>query len=402
MIQDIRIKNFMSFRDETFFSFEPTDDRSDEYVVQMPDSTKLLRFAVVFGANASGKTSFIKVFGFLEFFWHFVPSSKDDPIPYCFPFWLNDTSRNEPTEFEIHFYVNGIRYQYTLSICKGCVFSEELSLFNDNELVRVFLRSLKDDNLSVVEFNDNRSRLTNTEKDNIALSCLKNISLFAAFRKVNVSHPDIDKVVQWIDRQFMRAVASNTDLTYNLYSKLQFFEFKSHILSFTRQADFNIEDINVSPIQNTNNISNQLHADYVVRVSDNGTSNVYSLPDSLQSDGTKRALGLESVIFTALQNGAILAIDEFESSIHPLLLDHMLQEFIFKEDSESQLIISTHYDPLLAKVGEYISADSVWFVNKNSDGCSELYSLSDFEDLDKLTSIQKAYLSGRLRAVPNI
>ena len=77
MIQEIKFQNFLSFRDETIFSFEPLKDDPINRVVTMPDGTKLLRFAAIFGANASGKSNFLEVFDFLLNFWTQLPSRND-------------------------------------------------------------------------------------------------------------------------------------------------------------------------------------------------------------------------------------------------------------------------------------------------------------------------------------
>ena len=77
MIQEFRFKNFKSFKDEAVFSFEPVKDEPVNRVVVMPDGTKLLRFSVVFGANASGKSNLLDAFEFLHEFWTAVPARKD-------------------------------------------------------------------------------------------------------------------------------------------------------------------------------------------------------------------------------------------------------------------------------------------------------------------------------------
>ena len=75
MIQEIKIKNFLSFKDEVKFSFEASNDKfaEDSQVVQINENTRLLRFAIVYGYNASGKSNLLNVFDFLYDFWFYKP-----------------------------------------------------------------------------------------------------------------------------------------------------------------------------------------------------------------------------------------------------------------------------------------------------------------------------------------
>ena len=81
-ISKIRIKNFRSFKDEFVFSFEASKDSNfeDKNVIAMNDGTRLLRFAAVFGANASGKSNLLWVFEFLRRFWKHKPKDSDEKI----------------------------------------------------------------------------------------------------------------------------------------------------------------------------------------------------------------------------------------------------------------------------------------------------------------------------------
>ena len=127
----------------------------------------------------------------------------------------------------------------------------------------------------------------------------------------------------------------------------------------------------------------------------------YTLPNEMQSQGTRRTFGIEAAIYQAMSNDEFLSIDEIESSLHPELIEFILEQFL-KENSRSQLLVTTHYDPLLNTIDDLIRKDSVWFTEKGEDGSSELYSLSDFKGLNKIHSFQKSYRNGRFGALPNI
>ena len=132
----------------------------------------------------------------------------------------------------------------------------------------------------------------------------------------------------------------------------------------------------------------------------------FYLPKDLESLGTRRTFGIETAIYYAQQNNAFLAIDEVENSLHPQLLRFILLDFLRKK-SRSQLIITTHYDPLLNDISKQndqriFRKDSVWFTEKLDSGHTDVYSLAEFRGLNRLSSIQKAYNQGNFGAIPQI
>ena len=97
-----------------------------------------------------------------------------------------------------------------------------------------------------------------------------------------------------------------------------------------------------------------------------------------------------------------MCIDEMEVSMHPNLMEYILTKFVNSRDNESQLLITTHYDPILKDIDDIFGKDSVWFTEKAKDGNSNLYSLIEFRGLNKLSSIHRAYMNGQFGALPNV
>lgn len=96
-----------------------------------------------------------------------------------------------------------------------------------------------------------------------------------------------------------------------------------------------------------------------------------------------------------------MAIDEIESSLHPDLVEFILEKFL-REKNESQLLITSHYDPLLNTVDDLLRKDSIWFTEKDESGATSLYSLVEFRGLGKIKSFQKSYRNGLFGAIPSI
>lgn len=426
MIQEIRFQNFLSFRDETVFSFEPTKDDPINRIVTMPDGVKLLRFAAVFGANASGKSNFLEVLNFLLGFWTQVPTRNDLPTRVS-PFLLDKETPKQDSVFEMRFYVEGVRYLYKLKLNRERVSSESLHFYESNRPTRIFWREYTDGQ-SVVKFNPAVVNMKVAEIDAININCWKNMSFFASMTKVNIHIEIIDKVIRWINDKIMPGINHSTELSdYAKNRMLNNDTFREYLMSFTQQADLRISRIDVkeTPISLnesllkviseanfidekqkadilSNGFINDIQTDFVVRVNNKRGEEEYILPESSQSAGTTRVIEIESAIHTILGNQAFLAIDEVEASLHPSLLDFILDRFLKKENNESQLLITTHYDPLLDTIDDLIGKDSVWFTDKKEDGNTELYPLTDFKGLNKLSSIRKSYKNGQFGAVPEI
>jgi hypothetical protein len=83
-------------------------------------------------------------------------------------------------------------------------------------------------------------------------------------------------------------------------------------------------------------------------------------------------------------------------------MEYILMKFVNQRDNQSQLIVSTHYDPILRDIDDIFGKDSVWFTEKEPDGNSSLFSLVDFKGLNKLSSIHRAYMNGQFGAMPNV
>lgn len=426
MIQEIRFRNFLSFRDEAVFSFEPSKDDPINRTVTMPDGTKLLRFAAVFGANASGKSNFLGVLDFLRSFWTQVPS-RNDLSTRVLPFLLDKETPMQNSVFEMKFYVEGVRYWYKLELNRERVSSESLYFYESNRPTRIFWREYVDGQ-SIIKFNPAVVNLKTAEIDAININCWKNMSFFASMTKVNLNIDSVDKVIRWINDKLMPGINRSTALSNYAKSRmLKNQSFNDYLMSFTRQADLRISRIDVKETAVNLNESqlkaiseasflderqradilskgfiNDIQTNFVIRVKNARGEEEYILPENSQSAGTTRVIEIESAIHTILEEQAFLAIDEIEASLHPFLLDFILDRFLKKENTESQLLITTHYDPLLDAIDDLFGKDSVWFTDKQENGNTELYPLTDFKGLNKLSSIRKSYKNGQFGAVPEI
>ena len=116
-----------------------------------------------------------------------------------------------------------------------------------------------------------------------------------------------------------------------------------------------------------------------------------------ESDGTNRLFELTPAFYELINDNRVVIIDELESSMHPILAKQLLQLYLKKSNTNSQLIFTTHECNLLDQ--DLLRQDEIWFVEKRENGSSDFYPLSDFsERYDK--DIKKGYLQGRYGAIP--
>ena len=427
MIQEIKIKNFLSFKDEVIFSFEASNDKfaEESQVVTINENTRLLRFAIIYGYNASGKSNLISVLDFLSYFWSAKPKDMDSKTGVI-PFKLDGISSDKPSSFEVVFFVQDTKYCYQLELDQHQVYLEKLSYYKTTQPIMLFERTLKDGQ-SDIQFNPKAEKISSAAKDMISVNCLKNTSFFVARNQVNVSLPIIDAAKEWMRKQLMPLISPTTGLT--TYAQKKASENRSlinYIVKFLHEADFNVTDVSANVISKQltddavkylteeSDIDDEETAKEIERIkkertikqiqtvfehtveNDNGTE-TYQMDKKEESTGTMRTFGIEAALYEALKSKAVLPIDELETSLHPMLLEKILFEYL-KTPSRSQLIVTTHNDGLLDLLDDLIRKDSVWFTEKKKSGITDLYKLTDFRGINRLSSIREAYRNKRFGA----
>lgn len=397
MIEEISFKNILSFKDETSLSFEATGDTSIEtdHVVTMPNGTRLLRLAVVFGANASGKSNLLYAMEWLHKFWIANPTSMDINTGIE-PFLLDRESPKEPSVFNIKIWINGVRYWYQLSLTSKIVIFEKLSYYKTVQPIMVFERKIEDEQ-TVIKINPAVQKIDTGTQKMLSLNCLPNMSVFAARGRVNMKFDHVDQFRKWINLEFMPTIYPSTNMTDFARRIMKGDDkFKSYMLNFLNMADFNITGLNE---HHDNDEVREIRFQHTVE-NTNGRE-MYDFNLDHQSDGTRRLLGVEAAVFELTKKGSFLMIDEMDASLHPDLMEYILKQFLL-ESSGSQLLITTHYDGLLRKIDDLIRKDNIWFTEKDKAGVTHLYSLVEFKGLNKITHIDKAYRNGVFGALPDI
>jgi len=427
MIHSLTIENFLSYKNKVTFSFEATNDQylEDTHVVEVTSGVRLLKFAVIYGANASGKSNLLEAFDFLRHVLFNVTDSKDEEISIV-PFLLDEFSVKMATHFNLIFYVEGKKLDYSLKIEQGIIAEEKLFYYPSIRPKLVFHRV--HENISKIEYGAG-IKLNATAKNEISIKCLPNMSVFAAYNQVNTEVFEMEKASHWFQNQFMSVIDPDMDESLHRYVDEMINTddaAKGKVLKYLQEADFNISNIHteiikeklpdyfISALLEDSNLpskeKDRIKKEKTFEVpntefeheifDDEGNVSYHKLPTRLQSQGTKRTFELSGPIIKALERNAFLAIDELESKLHPLLIEFIITKFL-KESREAQLLVSTHYDGLLDE-DDLLRKDNIWFTKKGQDGATELYSLSDFKAVNRISSLLKAYKGGIFGAIPNL
>jgi hypothetical protein len=417
MIREFRAKNFRSIAGEQVLSFEATkDDLGEGFQVKtMPDGTRLLRFAVIYGANASGKTNVLKA---LAFVLNFIKSNndvkKDDLISSdVVPFKFSEEYEGKDSEFIMVFYENGKKFTYELKLNSKCVSYEKLLVYNTQKPSKIFERKFENEE-DVIEFNTSL-KIDERLKQDFKRYTLRNTSIFNTLNHVNTGLDDLEGIFKHLRIAFDR----------NVESIINNPEKKEFALNLIREADFNIIDINVEkeklPDEIIDHVANSKKlpplliekikkAPYSTRVffehhaiDKDGKEVFAKIEDDDESKGTRSTVGFGLILYDVLKNDIFFTDDEFEKSFHPEIMKKLIFFFLNNSNTTSQLLITSHYDPLMDEIDKgNLRPDSFWFTDKKNDASTELYSLVEFNGLNSIKSIREAYRSGQLGALPHI
>ena len=414
MLIEFRVKNFRSLRDEQVLSLVASTDKtlqeSHTQVTGVNAAPRLLRSAVVYGANASGKSNLIKA---LQFMRGVVAESATAIQPgqsfTVQPFQLDAHSSSQPSEFEVTFLLDGVRYQYGFCLTAQRIVSEYLLVYKAFKPQRWFDRYF--DAASGKDVYEYGSGLKGSKV--LWEGATRPNSLFLSMA-VQLNSDALRPVFDWFVNQL---VIFNEHSRLSPQVSIQMLkqnDGRKDILDFLAAADVSIADIDIE----VRKVPGQsVHFDLVAgktevrmeeveeqklrfhHVTEHGKA-LFDLLD--ESSGTRNLLFLAGPVLSILRKGQTLVIDELDTSVHTLLVRELVRLFhrLDINTSGAQLIFSTH-DTSLLDAPDLFRRDQVWFVEKDRDQASSLVSFSEFSPR-KNEAWERGYLMGRYGGVPFI
>lgn len=412
MLIEFRVKNFRSIRDEQVLSLVASKDKTlldtHTQATGINAAPNLLRSAVIYGANASGKSNLIKA---LQYMRGVVLESATLIQPGqtygVEPFRLDPEFTDQPTEFEITFLIDGVRYQYGFSMTSKRIVEEYLLVYKAFKPQHWFNRHYDSETgIDVYEFGAGMKG-----PKNLWEGATRPNALFLSMA-VQLNSEALRPVYDWFSSSL---VIFNEQAQLGPQSSIQMLNHtdgRKDICKFLTSADISIIDINVE----TRKVPGQtVHFDLVAgktevraeeleehkvrfhHVTEKGQA-VFDLLE--ESNGTRSLLFLAGPVLDILNKGKTLIIDELDTSLHTLLVREIVRLFHRNETNTlgAQLIFTTH-DTSLLDATDLFRRDQVWFVEKDRDQASSLISLSEFSPR-KNEALERGYLIGRYGGIP--
>lgn len=412
MLVEFRVKNFRSLRDEQVLSLVASKDKTLQDTHTLSTGIKaapaLLASAVLYGANASGKSNLIQA---LQYMRGVVLESATTIQPgqsYAVqPFRLDATSANQPTEFEITFILDRVRYQYGFAMTPQRIVSEHLLVYKAFKPQRWFERHF--DAQTGKEVYDFSSSLKGAKS--LWEDATRPNALFLSMA-AQLNSEALRPVFDWFSNSL---VIFNERAQLDSQPSIQMLQQENgrkQICDFLAAADISITNIEVVtrkvPGQTirfdlaagkteVHSAEVEEHQFRFSHATEQGQA-VFDLMD--ESNGTRNLLFLAGPILNILEKGLTLVVDELDTSLHTLLVRELVGLFHQPEVNASgaQLIFTTHDTSLMDAPGLF-RRDQVWLVEKDRDQASTLVALSEFSPR-KNEAIERGYLQGRYGGLP--
>ncbi len=370
--------NFFSLRDEVTLDLQAAriltkKGRDLEGNCFTAGDEKMLKSIAILGANASGKSNVIKA---IRACVEIIRSSHNynEDTEFGFVPFKFDGYDSKPSSFYIRFLMDEVEYEYSFSMTRSEILTEQLYFYPNGRKSLVFSRdeSKGPDKKEVYEFRSQIKRpmdvAENTSRKTLFISRASQMDREIA-KKVFLFFCN-DVVLDYRRRPSDSSVEQILN------------ERKPDLLNILRAADSDI--VNVGILNGR-----------MVTYHRNSPDIAFDF-ETEESDGTKTLFRLMLSIMDVIRDGKFFIVDEIDTSLHTQLVEFIIR--MFNRSGSAQIVYTTHNTHLLNT--DFQRRDQVYFVNKRADGGSDLYSIFDFKDFRDTYDMEKAYLQGRFDAIP--
>lgn len=414
MLIQFSAKNWRSLRDEQTVSMVMAIGNemreTNTFLPTAPNATELLRSAAIYGANAAGKSNLLKALDIMQEI--VVESAKGqhgEPLPMV-PFLLDSDTDQAPSEFEVIFIAEGIRYQYGFAANQQRITEEWLMAFPRGRARKWFAREWDAKKNEYVW--DMGASLAGPKQ--LWQESTRQNALFLS-TAVQLNSLQLQPVYDWFSKTLRLANVSGWSASFTA-SLCKDLEQRDKVLDFLKAADLDIHDVIIEPEKLTakhlptdmpEDIKAKVltdHKDYLVydiktvHLSRQGKSVNFSFAD--ESDGTQKFFSFAGPWLDALKNGYVLCIDELHDNLHPKMVQFLVSLFHNNQTNpnNAQLIFTTHETSILNQ--DVFRRDQIWFCEKNNDQSTKVFPLTDFNPRKGRENLEANYLAGRYGALP--
>ena len=429
MLVNFRFKNFKSFYNENNLSLQATKDNEleeintfnvNETLFNKTEQHELLKSAIIFGSNASGKSNVIKGITYMYNAIRLSSAQQIDVIKNNETFAFYENANNEISLYEVEIIQNNNLYKYGFTILQGKI--EKEWLYKRNERTTIVFEREK--NKLKITGNELIQSLINIPETTLFLSIGSNFNLSISnylkdvldwFNNIiivfenNANSLDIYSVENQKYKNLAIEILKKADIGIQkmtvVKDKIASLQDLNSVLAFNMQFQSNPNKYGQLKQENENMYNIDLDTQFNVYNNKNekiATKDIMLFKDrGFHSEGTIRLLCYLGYILAALDKGKIIFIDEIDSKLHFLVTDYLLKMFnsIDKNPNNSQLICTAHNIMLM---DDDLRRDQIYFTSKDEYGVSSLISLADYKGVRKKDLFSKKYLAGFYLKLPNL
>lgn len=402
MLLEFRCSNHRSIRDEVLFSAIAGSDKTHAENIEKVADVEVLKSAVIYGANGSGKSNFIDAIAFVK---NLVSNSINHQPGQGIlqvPHKLDGYERK--SNYKIQFIVDGIRYAFGFSLQNMLVVDEYLYYFPNGRQTKIFERTGEDYSAGRNFRNRFNSCKDVLKPNRLMLSCAANFS----------SVDEVTAAYRFFKDELVIYSSVNQDnwMNYSLHQINANEQIKAIVLRFLDALGTGIKDIHVDIKKEDLDIANlpPFLSDEFKKILLQKKIDAISakvLYEGFETDliseestGIKKLFGILCPFIDIIVNGKVLVCDELESNLHESLLFGLVKQFVNTRGSKpAQLIFTTHETGLLNL--DLFRRDQIWFTEiKTKDRSTDLYSLTEIKNVRKDENFGKGYIAGKYGAIP--
>ena len=413
MLVEFEVRNFRSIRDAVALSMaagggdELADTNTFASGVAVP--AHLLRSAAVYGPNGSGKTNFVHALRTMrEIIRNSAKDRQRDEVLPVSPFLLDARGRSQPSEFEVTFIQDGVRYQYGFAATSERVTEEWLLAFPKGRPQRWIDR--RHNATSQSDDWGSMTKLTGTESEkNLWKSVTRSNALFLS-TAVLLNNEQLRPVYEWFSKT-LKLIDPGNSLS-PAYSRALCRRpgFRRATLAFLKTAGIDVDDIVVEEEKERDEERQDAGGRRLLRrLRLPPVHFAYQLKDQsmqlleweAESDGMRELFAYAAPVLETLRKGSVLVVDELRSHLHPQLVRFLVELFHSPEidTASAQLVFTTHDTSILDK--QLFRRDQIWFCERRQR-TTQLLRLTEFSPRKGEENFERRYLSGRYGALPYV
>ncbi|MDF7823347.1 ATP-binding protein [Pontiellaceae bacterium B12227] len=419
MLIEFKVKNFRSIRDEQTLSLVATKANKElpNNVIDKPlkglAGLQFLKGAALYGANASGKSNVLLALKYLA---DLVENSATELKPGdstgTEPFKLDRNCITEPSEFEVTFEANDVRYLYGVTLTSQRIIEEYLYAYPEGR-AQCWCHRLYDEKDEKYEWD----KTAGAFKNDLKLQGYTKENVLFLSQGADLNHQQLTKVYMWFKAQLRFVHLSAGERGIHPGATLELLNNDldhDRVISLLKSADFGIADVKAAEREfdiesaQKGSIPRFLHKEAdgkfietqinLMHHDTDGTPIAMNFDDE-ESVGTRRFFSLLGPWLDTLKKGYTVFIDEIDTSLHPLLVRELLNLLFCSKNNPhgAQIVFTTHNPVFLDQT--LLRRDQIWFTEKDESGATSLYPLSDYKERGK-AALGKRYLAGVYGGVP--